>query len=1229
MPLISGTVPSLVNGVSQQPATLRMPTQGQRQENGFSHISRGLEKRPCTEHLAEIQGITSANSNDVFIHTIRRSEDEAYALLIKGGISGGADPVVKLYDLTGFATGTPGNEVYIHPTEQTGAVTGNGIINTDVKNYLKNFTSSGSNDFTPNKLSVTTVADFSFILNKTQRVKKKNTAHSNRQYESMAFVKIGDYDGHYKILVTQFDVYPAGHEKAGEIDHDAYLFQYEVEYATPQNNTESKTQGGSSAAANSASINNQAAVVVNNIAESLFFGADNTDKVYLIQETSNNTPIIISHINADGSPAYVGQTGVRDKGVVKTRYRHWNHTTNEFGAWTSISAKQEVVDSVTPNDDFINIAGTTFVDNDKVIVHSSDGLPAPLEEFKTYYVVNKTVGKFKLALTEGGTAINLTTAGGSTLLVTQDNAGLKNINDYLPSSGKGSATSWTTSYVHGESIIYISADYDEANSYPFDIEASDGKGDANMVAINGADEVPSFGKLPGSKVEPGFVAKISGDKSTGQDDYYVSWNGSVWKETFRPKYSQISNKRARDQIDETTMPVQLYKAFDTNDKIYFILKLIEYPSRTVGDDVTNPFPSFADYDEDLHPNGLYKINDIFFHRNRLGFISDENVILSEAANYFNFFANTVLSVLDTSVVDVAVSNNQVAILKSAIPFQESLLLFSDLQQFKLSSDEFLTPTSVSVAVATNFETSTEAKPVPAGKTIFFPFQRGAFSGIREYMIDVASETNDANEVTSHVPDYIEGVVKKMAVSSNEELLCVLADDSNNSDSLKRKELIVYKYYYSDQEKLQSSWSKWIFDAEIIDMEFIGSVAYLLFRRNNKIYLEKLNLSVDVATNTMDDKIGVRLDRRVKLEWDEVSANPPALSSYYNDINHDKVGQAVEKTISSIDVANNVFTSTAHGFQNDYRVHFTSTTTLPGEIKADTKYYIVNKTDNTFQVAKKQEGTPHVIANAGSGTIKAVFDDTKAKGVLDTKTNEYLDQWGKRINLDNIEEKPRVGQKFTLAHDRNNTYTVTDVSDKIGTTVEIEFTPSIASEASIDQGGPLPHNTSVIFEERDVLYVCETGEILKEAQVAGVLKEGTTYSQSRGNNHPVVFVGIPYDFRYEFSEQFVKSGEESINSGRLQMRNFEISYDRTGFFEVEVSPKPYDNRLRRIFNKTFTGRKIGSLFLGKQELDTGVFRVPVYVNSKDVKITVQSDSWLPVALQSADFEAFQVLRNKRI
>ena len=95
MPLISGSIPSLINGVSQQPATLRMPTQGEVQENGLSHITRGLEKRPCTEHVAEITGVTSANSNDVFIHTIRRSEDEAYAVIVKGGVKSVATVVKR------------------------------------------------------------------------------------------------------------------------------------------------------------------------------------------------------------------------------------------------------------------------------------------------------------------------------------------------------------------------------------------------------------------------------------------------------------------------------------------------------------------------------------------------------------------------------------------------------------------------------------------------------------------------------------------------------------------------------------------------------------------------------------------------------------------------------------------------------------------------------------------------------------------------------------------------------------------------------------------------------------------------------------------------------------------------------------------------------------------------------------------------------------------------------
>ena len=1352
MPLISGTIPSLINGISQQPATLRMPTQGELQENGMPHISRGLEKRPSTEHVTEVSGITSADSNDVFIHTIRRSEDEAYALVIKGGqssyktftgattnvltasghtlvngdevqfttdntlpsplavltsyyviesdsvagtfevsaTSGGSAvnitgtgsgthtiflvAQVKLIDLTGFATGTAGSEVFIHTATDTGEVTTNEIINPTVNTYLSNF--GPDSTFTPNKLSCTTIADFTFILNKTQTVKQSDDSGDRspmRDYEGMIYMRVGDYGADYKVTLTEYNV----NSTTGEVNKDSILSQYTVTYKTPDNETESKTISGTTKA-----INNQEAVVVSNIAQALKTGiVTHLNKVHLITD--------------DASP---------------------------------------------PTEVFIAISTATTATADSTVDNQV-----------------KSLGEVATATIEGTDV----TSGGL--------AGIAGV----------TGSNYTVTYVEGESTINISND-----TYPFTIEVTDGKGDTYMRAINGSDEVPNFGYLPGSKVTKDFTARVSGDKSSGQDDYYVKWNGSVWKETIKPLYPGGSEandqaaleKEARIKLDPATMPMQIHKAFDTSGDIYFVLKPVAWDAKKVGDQGTNPFPSFANYDSDVDTDGLYTINDIFFHRNRLGFVSDENVILSEAGSYYNFWATTILSVLDTAVIDVAVSNNQVAILKSAIPFKENLVLFSDLQQFKLSSDAFLTPTSVTVDVATNFETSTEAKPVGAGKTIFFPFKRGAFSGIREYQIDIASETNDAQEITSHIPEYIEGTVKKLASSSNEEVLYALSDAN-------RKLLFVYKYYYSDQEKLQSSWSSWLFDADIIDMEFIGSVAFVLFRRGTKIYLEKINLSVDNANVIMDDQIGVRLDRRVALktagstqttagsivfaggDWEDnktytnvtgngslsgkdikftivvnnTNGNPvftvtgngsgfvvgetvtitdPGSSSAtgtvtittvgvgltipYSDVNHDVVGSALTNSnlhtlktnvptpIGTLftfeaNISTEVLTANAaHSIANNSPVKVSSTGTLPAPLEADKTYYVREVDGSALKLSAASgpgpainiettgEGTHSIRETPGSwginqsivqnltglsdkaGTGLKVSYVTDADGqptftVTDNGTGYVIgekitftdssvstiytaiveiktisNQFGTKISIDGTTNTPRIDQTLTIGTLGSTIYTVTGVQDGLtANSYDITITPSIAKDQALE------NNTSLTFVERNIVYVAETGEIVKAADLANALANGTLYSKAKGNTSPVIFAGIPYNFKYQFSEQFVKQNDQSINSGRLQLRNFEVSFAKSGFFEVEVSPKPYDPRLRIGQTKQFTGQLVGTSILGIRKLETGVFRVPVYCNSKDVKITVNSDQWFPLALQSADWEAYQVLRNQRI
>ena len=55
MGLINHSIPNLINGVSQQPETLRLGSQGEVQENGLASVVRGLEKRPGTEAIKKLE----------------------------------------------------------------------------------------------------------------------------------------------------------------------------------------------------------------------------------------------------------------------------------------------------------------------------------------------------------------------------------------------------------------------------------------------------------------------------------------------------------------------------------------------------------------------------------------------------------------------------------------------------------------------------------------------------------------------------------------------------------------------------------------------------------------------------------------------------------------------------------------------------------------------------------------------------------------------------------------------------------------------------------------------------------------------------------------------------------------------------------------------------------------------------------------------------------------------
>ena len=266
--------------------------------------------------------------------------------------------------------------------------------------------------------------------------------------------------------------------------------------------------------------------------------------------------------------------------------------------------------------------------------------------------------------------------------------------------------------------------------------------------------------------------------------------------------------------------------------------LPKWGERTVGDLESAPNPSFIDA----------KINNVFFFRNRLGFLADDNVVLSRVSEFFNFFPETVLSVIDSDPIDVAASHTKVAILKNAVTMGEQLILFSDQTQFVLSSSaDNMTPKTANVLVATEFESSDAAQPVGSGSSIYFLTKKGTFAGIREYITQSDVTVKDATNTTIHVPKLIPSGIFKLAVSNNQDVLVLLGTDNPNK-------LYVNRWLYGSQgQKVLNSWFTFTINSNrtIRNIDFVGTDLFCVVEEANGTSLEKIPFENDFTETNAD------------------------------------------------------------------------------------------------------------------------------------------------------------------------------------------------------------------------------------------------------------------------------------------------------------------------------------------------------------------------------------------
>ena len=348
-------------------------------------------------------------------------------------------------------------------------------------------------------------------------------------------------------------------------------------------------------------------------------------------------------------------------------------------------------------------------------------------------------------------------------------------------------------------------------------------------------EVNSITDLP-LKCFHGFRVKVKGDTELVQDDYYVKFKIKDLDSTATGSTLTLTNggndtivnsfgEGSWEELDANTLPLKLTPAVNHAG---YVLTTDTWGERVVGDDNTNAMPSFV----------ANTISDIFFFKNRLGFLSSQNIIFSEADTYNNFFRTTALTLLDGDPIDVGVSHTKVSLLKNAIPYQEKLILFSPQSQFVLRGTDLLTPKTVNISPVTEYNVTDKVKPLALGNFIYFPFERGDYQGVYEFFVDENTDTFDASEVTSHVPKYIPTTVRHLVGSATEDV--IVATTTN------KKHLYVYKYFWQGKEKVQSSWSRFEFKNDILGADFINSNLYLVMDDGTNAYIEKIPMEAGVV-----------------------------------------------------------------------------------------------------------------------------------------------------------------------------------------------------------------------------------------------------------------------------------------------------------------------------------------------------------------------------------------------
>ena len=857
MATVTQTIDNYYAGISNQPDMKKFPGQVKDIINAVPDPIEGLYKRPGSERIGTTP-LTNVQTNGSWFHYYRDETEGTYIGQVASDGKIRMWCTKDLYNASGTKVNDAGDEIFVHYNTVSGAYNqsnynGSDSNHTSITNYLTPSSATSTED-----IQALTINDTTFLNNRTKPVLTEGTT-TGRPDANFAFIDLlRTENGRQYNLNIYSDETPGSLKVATRIKLESDTVHTANTHGKgncPAIGTEVYSVSGSdytitnavsatfATVDDSGSSNNRVNVTKTN------HGFKTGDQVTVTSSASgftNQTKAVITKTDADNF-YYISDSDQGDHaaGTACTiASPHINKTNLIFRL--TVRGSQSLHVSGDGGGDDSNDYSCVY-QKDVVLLHGGEGwetgdqIAVTLEGEESYdYAIKITDsesisvkgtigGGFNGALRPTPTPFDADTAVSPDMILGGITTEIANMS--------GSVTVSTKVIGNG---IYLYSTGD------FNVEVLD----RDLMRVMQS-EVNDIADLP-LQCKHGYIVKVSNARESEGDDYYVKFAGEggldgpgAWIEC--PKPGIVKG------LDATSMPHVLQRqAISGSNPVIFLAKKYTWEDRVIGDDTTNPLPTFVsirsthpDYDSNVGNIDKY-INRVLFFRNRLALISGENVILSRPGELGtpSFFAKTALAVSAVDPIDISCSSTFPSDLYDGMEVAAGLAVFSTNQQFLLSSDaEVLNPDTAKLRSIATYNYNKDISPISLGTTVGYVDNSGKYSRFNE-MANIQREQEPTVVETSKIVPTLLPKNIDLITNSRENQLVLFAKTNDDTCFV-----YGYKYMISGEERLQTAWFKWKLNNPI-KYHFIVDDEYYFLDTDN--FLQRISIMQQDADPSIDE-----------------------------------------------------------------------------------------------------------------------------------------------------------------------------------------------------------------------------------------------------------------------------------------------------------------------------------------------------------------------------------------